>query len=436
VSAEHVGEDPVLTETLRDRSTPRRRPRVREGYARAQTAVTTRTTATTRAALSSAHRSPTRTISAPWALTGALAALTIACPAPRTADTAALASDAYVWNRTWTPSVSRAVAEAPRTIGALRVLVAERGATPTDVDPPLDALRAAARPLVPVLRLDTLPSADDALDATLAPLRARAEAWRRAGLVVDTVEIDHDAPARTLADYARWLARARASVRPLRLSITALPTWLDAPGLDAVLGDVDAVVVQLHAVRAPTLFDPARAADDTRRFAARAAARGVAMYVALPTYRVRPAPDVDLAAEPEAITAFLRTTRGTRGLVGVVWFRLGHDDDRDAWPAVTLDAVARGAPLVRSVDVRLEPVPGTEAADVWLVGGGNVEAEAPRQLRFDGEVDAAEPLRGYTLDGAPTRWRAGRPLRVRPGERVRVGFVRGRGLGVVAAPPQ
>jgi hypothetical protein len=103
---------------------------------------------------------------------------------------------------------------------------------------------------------------------------------------------------------------------------------------------------------------------------------------------------------------------------------------------VTLDAVARGAPLVRALDVRLEPVPGTEAADVWLVGGGNVEAEAPRKLRFDGEVDAAEPLRGYTLDGAPTRWRAGRPLRVRPGERVRVGFVRGRGLGVVAAPPQ
>lgn len=426
MSTERVGEDPLVTQAARDRSTQASAPRVRDGYARAHTLAAADTTAARRLRAAARRAQGRRPVAA------ALAALSAACLASSTAETPALAFDAYVWNRAWTPSVTRAVAEAPRSLGALRVLVAERGATPADVSPPLDALRARGRPLLPVLRLDTLPVDDATLDATLAPLRARAEAWRGAGLVVEQVELDHDAPARALADYARWLARVRAAVRPLRVSITALPTWLDAPGLDAVLGEVDAIVVQLHAVRAPALFDAARAADDTRRFAALARARGVPMWIALPTYRVRPAPDVELAAEPEAVAAFLRSVRGTHGLVGVVWFRLGHDDDRDAWPAVTLDAIARGAPLARAIDVRVEPVPGAEAADVWLVGGGNVEAEAPRRLRFDGAVDAAEPLRGYALDGTPTRWRAGRELRVRPGERVRVGFVRGRGLGVHA----
>ena len=103
------------------------------------------------------------------------------------------------------------------------------------------------------------PLAVPALWAELEPLLAR---WRAGGVDVAGIEIDHDCATAALDDYASWLRELRdAMPRDLKLSVTALPSWLESPALDQVLGAVDDSVLQVHAVQRPdhALFDAASA---------------------------------------------------------------------------------------------------------------------------------------------------------------------------------
>ena len=66
-----------------------------------------------------------------------------------------------------------------------------------------------------------------------------------------------------------FLARLRGLLPPsLKLSITALPAWLDSPELPALLEAVDSSVLQVHAVSNPRLglFNPRQARDWAARW--------------------------------------------------------------------------------------------------------------------------------------------------------------------------
>jgi hypothetical protein len=107
------------------------------------------------------------------------------------------------------------------------------------------------------------------------------------------------------------------------------------------VSEVDEVVLQVHAVRAPTIFEPRAARRDIELFAR--IAHGTKLRVALPTYRVALG-----EAKPDDVAALLRSLeqRPVAGVTGVVWFRLPVAADRMAWSAPTLAAVIRGAPHV------------------------------------------------------------------------------------------
>ncbi|MCB9562960.1 MAG: DUF3142 domain-containing protein [Kofleriaceae bacterium] len=278
-----------------------------------------------------------------------------------------------------------------------------------------------------VVRLD---GSRPATDLSLAPVLARLDAWRAAGVDVAGVEIDHDCATAALPAYAAWLTRVRPPA-PLRWSITALPTWAGAPALRDVAAAVDELVVQVHAIRAPRLFDAATA----RRWldAVAAAVPGATLRVALPTYRVAIDGEV-AAAAPAEVAGLLRDLERAPvpGLRGVVWFRLPVDGDAAAWSAPTLRAVIRGDGLTSAVTARLV-ARARGVYDVVLANPGTVDAPWP-DLRVTGAVAAMDLIGGYAAPASSARvWTAPRKV-VRAGDHVVVGWATGEDLEIDANP--
>ncbi len=161
--------------------------------------------------------------------------------APGPAPSVSLPHEAYVWQRQWTSELAATLREARGDFAAWRVLALHsdrRGVLqPIAVD--LAVLAAVRRPVTAVLRLD---GADPSVDAAgaAALLADLVQRWRAAGVDLVAVEIDHDCATARLDGYAGLLRALRTRLPPgLRLSITALPAWLDAPALDAMLAASD-----------------------------------------------------------------------------------------------------------------------------------------------------------------------------------------------------
>lgn len=347
-----------------------------------------------------------------------------------------LTHEAYVWQRAWTGAVRAAVAEAAPELTGLRVLALEVEPGDTaeerrDVWPAVDgsALAAARRPVTAVVRIG---GARPIAELDLQPLWRRIETWRSSGVEVIGVEIDHDCATAALPDYARWL-RAWHTPPELRRSITALPTWAESPALATVAAQVDELVIQVHAVRAPELFDSRRARAWLEDFAATVGDRPV--RVALPTYRVEVGGE-PLVADPADVAAFMDRLRRApvANVRGVAWFRLPVAGDKSAWPNATLQAVIGAREL--TPDVRLSLVErGPELYDIVLENRGTTADSWP-DVRLAGDLVALDLTAGYVAEFADTRpdrttRRFVAPRRIlRAGDDAIVGWVRGRELTV------
>jgi hypothetical protein len=341
-----------------------------------------------------------------------------------------LVHEAYVWQRSWTGSVARSVAGASSSLAGLRVLMAEVEAGDAVVWPDVDAaaLAQAHRPVTAVVRIDGSRLADG---APIGAVLARLDIWRRAGVDVVGLELDHDAATAALPAYAAWLRTARANARasgsrsspPLRWSITALPAWASSPALAELAATVDELVVQVHAVRAPSIFEPVAARRWLEAFAS--AVPAARLRVALPTYAVT-LDGARIAAEPATVATFVRALerRPVASVAGVVWFRLPTDGDRSSWSAPTLDAVIAGRPLAPRIEARLVAT-GPDLHDVVLVNRGTVDGGWP-PLRLTGAVAAMDLVGGYVAagDGA---WTAPRRT-LAPGAETVVGWATGKDL--------
>jgi hypothetical protein len=340
-----------------------------------------------------------------------------------------LGHQAYVWQRTWTEDVREGVRAALPALTVLRVLALELDRRGREVVPGVDAtaLARAGRPVVAVARVEgaRLPA-----ELSLARLDDIVRAWREAGVPVIGLEIDHDCATAALGDYARWLERLRRERPGERWSVTALPTWASQPGeLVRLAATVDEIVVQVHAIRAPEIFDAAQARRWLERFAL--AAPGVSLRVALPTYRAFVAGEAR-RPDPVAVASLLRSLEQDPipGLAGVVWFRLPSPGDESAWPAATLRAVIRGEPLGAAVAVSSRQR-AAQLYDLVLENRGSLASPLPT-LRLGGRVNAADLTHGYRPDPEdPRRWLPP-PGELRAGARAVVGWARGEELDVVA----
>ncbi|MBV8168062.1 MAG: DUF3142 domain-containing protein [Alphaproteobacteria bacterium] len=332
-----------------------------------------------------------------------------------------LTDDAYVWQRRWTPAVAGALAASAERIASWRVLAAQARAGGSLAETAFDAaaLAGTARPVIAVVRLDGRLLLWDP-QTLLGDLQALVARWRSLGVALAGVEIDHDCGTAQLPGYARFLEQARAVLpTDLRLSITALPAWLSAPALDAVLAAADEAVLQVHAVEHPRagLIDHGRALAWAQTFDRRTPKP---FRVALPTYGSRvawdddgtihaveseapllaPQPATELMASPVEMAALRHDLAAARlrHLVGVAWFRLPTDADRRAWSVATFHAVLDGRPLAATLDVVSAPTDTPALRTLLLVNAGDADATLPRLVRLPVGCALADGIGPYRLE--------------------------------------
>ncbi|KNX78023.1 hypothetical protein DA83_25060 [Pseudomonas sp. 250J] len=328
----------------------------------------------------------------------------------------------YIWQRQWRPAHEQALAESRADFSTLRVLAlqAQPKAGWSRALVNLPRLKADGRPLIAVVRIDgQLPALDLQLAGTqIAQLLAD---WQAAGLAPSGLEIDHDSGSARLPRYTEFLLKLREQLPPgLKLSITALPAWLDSPHLPALLQAVDSSVLQVHAVSDPRrgLFDPLQAKSWAERWS-RVSDRP--FYLALPAYGIALLPDTggapvvesetplnrpgerrELLADPQQLADLGRQLRDKppAHLAGLIWFRLPLPGDRRAWSLATLKAVARGDTLASQWRVELAGQGGL--FDISLVNVGNLDLAVPARVELNVEsCDAADGLNGYRLQQFP-----------------------------------
>jgi hypothetical protein len=372
------------------------------------------------------------------------AALLLAGCEPRVSTP--LQHEAYLWQRDWTPGVKAAMRQSGHDLAGWHVLIAEsdaRGNWQT-FSPALSEVPRDAGPLTAVVRLDGTRDVSDAgtLIEHLKRLLAQPAAERWAGL-----EVDYDCPSRALSQYAAFLQQLKAALPTrMRLSVTALPTWIAAAGLGAVLTAADESVLQVHSVLDPRrgLFDGKRAAAWVADYARKT---DRPFRVALPDYGSRVAWDSsghllsviseqpgvqtgvdqeELEARPQDIAAFLRkiSLAHARNLVGIIWFRLPVAGDQRIWSLPTLHSVIRGEPL--DVQERISVAPDADGAyRIVLTNSGRIDTPLPKTVTAPPCI-AADGMADYSVrhDTAQLSFTRREPLMLRAGQKAAIGWTR------------
>lgn len=373
-------------------------------------------------------------------------ALFLLCLLSGCAPPAELDQQLYIWQRQWRPSHAEALQQTRETFSQLRVLALQyhpqAGWSAARSDPAL--LRADGRPLVAVVRLDgRLPEQQDEV---IRRCLALLEHWRNAGLALVGLELDHDAGTAQLAHYRQLLTALRQQLPPdIRLSITALPAWLDSPELPALLASVQQSVLQVHAVQRASqgLFDAALARQWAERWSRQSQ---TPFLLALPAYSVALLDDAgrrplieaeapvdsratrrELRSDPHAMALLLRQLREQPPphLRGLIWFRLPLADDRRSWPLATLLAVARGEALQPQGELQVHRENGL--SQLSLYNRGNLPWPLPARLQLPAsQCSAADGLRHYQLQREATQllFIRRQPAELRPGSRLALGWAR------------
>jgi len=361
--------------------------------------------------------------------------------------------DAYVWQRRWTQAVVAAVGAASPFVRAWHVLAAsvdQRGRlAPVGVD--LTTLRDTGKPVMLVVRINGQLSAWDqaaVIQRTLVLVRD----WKRSGVAVIGLEIDHDCATAGLDRYAAFLRELRTVANGLfsTVAITVLPTWIGHPDLSRLLAGADEAVLQVHSVSSPKqgLFDAKQARAWVAAFARESP---IPFRVALPTYGARLALDavdrviaveseaplgfegghtVEIEADPREVAMLLNGWRRQPppGLVGIAWFRLPTAADHRAWSFATWRAVAEGRELAARIEARAVPADSAGLFDVVVDNVGEIDAPLPHTLQVLGDTScaAADALRDYhvTLDATGALFRLSAPKTLRAHRRRLIGWVR------------
>ena len=344
-------------------------------------------------------------------------------PPPGAPVSAAPISGVYIWQRVWMPAHIDALNDSKTLFSELRVLAAQQqpreGWIDAHVD--LDALKSDGRAVWPVIRLDGRLATLDA-DAIATRAHDVVAAWRAAGVRVDGVEIDFDCASSRLADYAKLLAAIKTKLaKDATLSITALPAWIGAAGLAAVLAQSDEAVLQVHAVSDPKhgLFDAkqakqwidAFAKQTTKPFRVALPAYGSALVLDAQGHQVgveseaplaEPGARLELFSDPRTVADLLHTLKQSPppNLRGYLWFRLPLPGDRRAWPLATIDAVIGGKELHSAWTPEIGDG-GNGAFDISVRNSGNLEAVLPASVEistFACQKNDANALPGYRVE--------------------------------------
>jgi hypothetical protein len=380
-----------------------------------------------------------------------------------------LPQQAYVWQRAWNQPVVESVGRAGGHFGGLVALGAQiqwvSGQPHVDrVSLDYEAMRDTKLPCGVALRIGSYPgpfAADDAAARLLADVAGSLIKEASAhGLTLSELQIDFDCASAKLGGYRVWVEMLRRACAPIPVTITVLPSWMDAPGFVDLARTAGGYVLQVHSVDRPasadapmTLCDPAKA----RQWVRQADRVGVPFRVALPTYGYVaafgpkgkliglsaegpstswPAGAIlrELHANPTEIGELVRvwTDNRPKNLRGLIWYRLPVDQDTLNWRWLTLLEVMAGRSPKPDPVVQVNR---TSAAlyEVVLVNRGLADAlvTGPVALSWrDARLLAGDGLGGFELQdsgGGSARLTSRderRPARIEPAGRLVVGWLR------------
>lgn len=338
----------------------------------------------------------------------------------------------YVWQRLWTDEVRESLSQATDRVRHLMILTHEDGMPPIAVDWPAVARTRLSVTLV--YRYPTSFGAGMEADVTQAVAGVASEIQRgwasaqAAGVRLRGVQLDYDAPTRSLDAFGDFLTALKAEVpEGTDLSITALPTWLEDRAFRQVAKALDYYVLQVHSFERPGTIDAPIELCNTAlipEYVARAERIGIPYFIALPTHGYEMAfgedgafiglsaegPDPawpagarlrEVRADPAAIAGAVNALaeKLPAHFRGAVWFRMPVVSDTRNWTWAVLAAVMEGrVPSVRfSTEIR-HPDPGL--AEVWLSSVGEDKPNREVELRVslpEEALLAADSLNGFEM---------------------------------------
>jgi hypothetical protein len=381
-------------------------------------------------------------------------------------DRQSFSHDVYVWQRSWQPSVVTAIDSIAPHIERLAVLAAEiefsAGKPKSNhFQPDYASLSKTGRPVVLCVRIGAwsgpFDSQHKAAAAVLQTVSEVIEQAKKAGIEPAELQLDFDCADTQLAGYGDWLKQIRTITGDLKLSFTALPSWLRQPGFGDLLKEVDSFVLQVHSLQKDkanvsgyTLCDKDRAigwVKEAERF-------DKEFSVALPTYGYELITDasgklVNVLAEepggkhpggfnrlfvrsdPEDMASLVNLWQQERPhhMKGIIWFRLPVADDQLNWPLEALLKVMSGITPLTDVQTSLQqPEPGL--TEIVLENTGETMLYKVR-VELAGRMDklmAAEAISGFVLqqsaDTIAFETAATREAGIHPDEKITIGWLR------------
>jgi len=378
-----------------------------------------------------------------------------------------LRHEVYVWQSNWSEPVRRAVAQHGSNfvnLVALRTEVTWKEAKPQIVRVAVDyrALTNAPCPVGLAMRIGPYrgPFAEnDDVANFLCDVAASLVAQARTnGLSLSELQIDFDCAESKLDGYRLWVGAILRRVAPLPVTITALPSWLNAPAFPRLAATATNYVLQVHSVERPSSFNAPFTLCDPRaakRAVEKAGRLGVPFRVALPTYSYMLAFDksdkfIGLSAEgprpnwpsdvqlrevgsnPTELAALVQswTARRPAAMRNVIWYRLPVETDSLNWRWPTLRAIlAARSPRksLRSEPRRVE----AGLVEINLVNDGelDISSRLAVEVRWsNARLIAGDGLRGFELAeqgvSAARFQTQSATSRLRSGEHLTLGWLR------------
>lgn len=378
-----------------------------------------------------------------------------------------LAHEAYVWQRAWSQPVREAVTRHATNFSALVALRAEvswKAGQPQLARAAVDyeTLANAGRPAGIALRIGPFAgpfASDDPIARYLTDTAARLVADARTNqFPLTELQIDFDCAESRLDGYQVWVEAIQRRVAPLPVTITALPSWLDARAFRRLAAVATNYVLQVHSVERPrsfsapfTLCDP-RAAS---RAVEQAGRIGVPFRVALPTYGYLLAFDAsgkflglsaegprpnwptnaqirEVASNPIELARLVQgwTHNRPAAMRGVIWYRLPTIVDNFNWRWPTLRAMLDARvprEVLRAGARRVE----SGLMEISLVNDGelDISSRLAVEVRWsDARLVTGDALRDFELAESSTsaaRFQTrSQPSRIRAGESLVLGWLR------------
>jgi hypothetical protein len=392
----------------------------------------------------------------------AVIALVAGCRRSAPESTTPLRQRGYIWQREWNAAVADSLANARKKMDGVVILGSEivwNGKGPEVVSATInwEMLKEADAPCSIALRIAPGPIFEDKTRTRfiVAAVQALLEQMRVHGVTLQEFQLDFDCPQKDLQSYRTLVQTLRSLLRPVRLVITTLPSWLDEPEFVPLAREADGYVLQVHSV--PTSNETGRASlcdvRLARKWAAKAASFGMPFSVALPTYRcsagynregkllsiamdsVQPAwpPDtriLEFETNPDEIADLVKEWQHNRPaeLREIIWYRLPVATDTRNWRWVTLLKVMSGERPVHKLEVLQE---GENPVDLSVVNLGEADErlDSVVTVTWSGQtLVAADALAGWMVN--PGKEKAvftitpGFRIRLSPGGKREIGWLR------------